>query len=90
MDFILGLPPTKRGKVAIFVVVDRLSNMVHVEATRVTAEQTALTYEDRICRHNGIPQSVVSDRDPRFRKALWKALQEQLGTRPCMSIAAHP
>ncbi|GJY29670.1 putative reverse transcriptase domain-containing protein [Tanacetum coccineum] len=39
---------------------------------------------------NGVPVSIISDRDGRFTSHLWQALQEALGTRLDMSTAYHP
>ncbi|GMF15038.1 unnamed protein product [Phytophthora fragariaefolia] len=41
-------------------------------------------------RHHGLPESIVSDRDPRFTSAFWTRLFAPLGTRLLMSRAAHP
>ncbi|CAI5716266.1 unnamed protein product [Peronospora farinosa] len=40
--------------------------------------------------HHGLPESIVSDRDPRFTSAFWAELFQLLGTRLLMSRAAHP
>lgn len=43
-----------------------------------------------IVRLHGIPASIVSDRDPVFTSAFWKALFEASGTKLLMSSAFHP
>jgi hypothetical protein len=50
MDFIVQLPPTVNGKDAIFVVVDRLSKMIHAipNKTNDTAEDCAKLFVDKI------------------------------------------
>ena len=40
--------------------------------------------------HNGIPFSIISDRDPRFTSRFWGKLQEASGTRLNFSTAFHP
>jgi hypothetical protein len=43
-----------------------------------------------VWRIHGLPQEIVSDRDPRFVSDFWKALHKRLGTRFNMSTANHP
>ncbi len=92
MDFITGLPITKRGNNSIFVVVDRMSKMVHLIPTTndVTASGGAQLYQDRIFSLHGIPDDIVSDRDTKFTSAFWRQLQKLLGTNLNMSTAFHP
>ena len=68
MDFIDGLPRTRKGNEGIWVIVDRLTKSAHflpVKATR-TADSLALIYMKEIVRLHGVPSSIVSDRDPIF------------------------
>ena len=41
-------------------------------------------------RLHGVPESIVSDRDPRFTLQFWQSLQAALGTQLRMSSAYHP
>ena len=92
MDLITGLPRTKDGFDAIFVVVDRLSKMLHCIPTRtkVTAPELAKLFFDNIFRHHGLPSVIVSDRDPRFTGNFWRSLFASVGTRLAMSTSRHP
>ena len=45
---------------------------------------------NEIERLQGVPESIVSDRDPRFVSKFWGALQAALGTRLHFSSAFHP
>ena len=56
MDFITGFPKTKRGKNAIFVVIDRLSKVSHFLPIResITASQLADLYISRIVSLHGL------------------------------------
>lgn len=65
MDFVDGLPRSRRGNESIWVVVDRLKKSAHfipVKSTR-TAATLATLYIKEIVRLHGIPLSIVSDRD---------------------------
>jgi hypothetical protein len=70
MDFVLGLPRTKRGCDSIFVVLDRFSKMAHFIPCHKTddASQTQLLicslkklFACMACQH-----TIVSDRDTKF------------------------
>ena len=47
-------------------------------------------YIREIVRLHGVPVSIVSDRDPRFKAHFWKSFQKAMGTRLTMSTTFHP
>ncbi|KAJ8764949.1 hypothetical protein K2173_010414 [Erythroxylum novogranatense] len=92
MDFLMGLPKISRKHDAIWVIVDRLTKSAHFLAIKQTdsLHMLAKKYIDEIVRLHGIPDSIVSDRDPRFTSRFWGSLQEALGTKLHFSTAFHP
>jgi hypothetical protein len=92
LDLITQLPKSSAGNDAIVVFVDKLTKMVHYVATttNVTAPQLSQLFMREVCRLHGVPESILSDRDPRFTAHFWRALWAQLGTKLAMSTAYHP
>ena len=92
MDFVFGLPADANNNTGVVVFVDRLSKMVHLAPCRreVTGKQTAVLFLEHVFKAHGLPDTLVSDRDPRFTSAFWQHLFAQLGTKLAMSTADHP
>ena len=67
LDFVEALPRV-RGKSVILTVVDRFSKYCHFIplAHPYSAESVAQAFFTDIVRLHGVPQSMVSDRDPVF------------------------
>ncbi|CAM8925392.1 unnamed protein product [Rhodiola kirilowii] len=91
MDFIEGLPQSF-GKHCILVIVDRLSKNAHFLAIShpYTAIEVAQIYMDNVFKLHGMPQSVISDRDPTFMSQVWKELFKVHGVDVKFSTAYHP
>lgn len=91
MDLITGLPQTTRGYDCIFVVVDYLSKRSHFIPTKtnITGKGLAHLFIENIFKLHGLPQVIVSDRDPRFVGEFWSNLHKTLGIKLAMSSANH-
>lgn len=91
LDFISGLPTSHRYN-CIMVVVDKFSKYAHFIALAhpFSALSVAKVYLSEIYKLHGLPQSIVSDRDPIFTSKLWQELFRLAGTQLCMSSAYHP
>jgi len=92
MDFITKLPKTRSGRDMIWVIVDRLTKSAHFLAIRETDKFDTLArlYIKEVISKHGVPISIISDRDARFKSNFWEAFQRAMGTRLDMSTAFHP
>jgi hypothetical protein len=92
MDLITTLPETLTGYTAIFVIVDYFTKMAHLIPTKneVTAAQLATLFQKEIYQLHGLPQTIISDRDPRFMSDLWQTLFKSLKINLNISTSHHP
>ena len=92
MDFMAGLPLTRRKHDSVWVVVDRLTKSAHflLARTDYLFDKLAELYIKEIVQLHGIPISIISDRDPRFTSRFWGKLQKALATQLNFSTAFHP
>ena len=92
MDLITNLPPS-RGHDAILTIVDhgctRAALFLPCKTT-ISGEGVATLYHDHVYRWFGLPNKVISDRDPRFTSHFARALCRRLGIEQNVSTAFHP
>ena len=91
LDFIEGLPKSGTFNV-ILVVIDKFSKYGHFLplAHPYTALQVAQVYFSNVYKLHGLPQAIISDRDPVFTSTLWKELFSLSDTKLLMSSSYHP
>ena len=79
LDFITDLPVSK-GFDVILTIVDRYTNMAHfLPCTKeISSEETAETVMREVCRHHGLPDSIISGCGPQLISKFWKDLFKML------------
>ena len=92
MDFVVDLPVTANGYDSILVMVDRLTKMVHLAPCHKTddAFTVAWLFYKHVASLHGFPESLVTDRDPKFMSNFWASLMERLRMTHLASTAFHP
>ncbi|MBW0485480.1 hypothetical protein O181_025195 [Austropuccinia psidii MF-1] len=93
MDWVTPLPPggDKRYN-SCLVIVDRYSKTpiflpCHKDDTTM---DTALLIWNGVISHTGLFKNIISDRDPKFKSAIWTNLHMLLGTKLSFSTGYHP
>ena len=91
LDFMGPLPKSNNFDY-LLVVIDQLTSQVHLVPTTmtVTARGIAWLILKEVMRLNGIPESIVSDRDTKFTSIFWKELHRLMGSKLLMSTVFHP
>jgi transposase InsO family protein len=92
IDFVGPLPRTSDYYDFILVIIDKFTKMAHFvpTTTNVTAAKTAKLLIQNAFKLHGLPQSILSDRDPRFTAKVWQEIFKAWGTELKMSSSYHP
>ena len=92
MDFITGLPKSKKQNDSIFIVIDKLSKAAHFILIKSTYKTMNIAdiFLKEIFRLHGIPKAIILDRDVKFTGNFWRSLFSRLETQLNFSTAYHP
>jgi ribosomal protein L21E len=91
LDFVEGLPKSGAYN-CILVVIDKFTKYGHFIPLShpYTALTVAQKFVDTIYRLHGLPNMIISDRDPIFTSKIWQELFRLTDTKMNMSSAHHP
>ena len=96
MNFVTGLPilTNRKGDSydSIFVIVDRLTKMVHYKPVKITINALSLAEViiNVVVRHHGLPNSIVTDQRFFITLKFWSSLCYFLDIKRRLSTAFHP
>jgi hypothetical protein len=90
MDF-FDPPSRSHGFDAILLVIDRLRKYLTLIPCnkKDTAVTIAHRFVENVVRHQGLPSSIVVDRDSKWTSRFWTTLAEHLGIRMELTTARH-
>jgi hypothetical protein len=91
-DFITDLP-NNEGFDSIMVVVDQnaMKGIIFIPTNKtVSMAEAACLYYEKVYTWFGLPDKIISDRDPHFASNLFQELGNLLGVKLAMSTTYHP
>ena len=92
INFITKLPPSQ-GYDSILTVTDHDCTKVAIFILcneEINAEQTVALYLKQVVTNFGLPNKIISDRDPRFASKFTRELCKLMGIEQNISMAYHP
>ena len=91
MDFV-GLFSKSKGYDYLWIIIDRMTSMVHLIpiSTTIKATELAWLYILQIVKLHSLHDSIVSDRDSKFTSKFWCEVHRLMGSKLKMSTAFHP
>jgi len=92
-DFISGLPNTKKGHDRVMVMVDHglMKGVILIPCSKeLTALEAAKLHFDHMFKRFGIPEIIISDRDPLFVSKTYRGLMKLCGISQRISTTYHP
>jgi hypothetical protein len=92
MDYMVSLPPSRGFDAIMVVVVNRFSKMAHFIPTKegATTQEMGRLFFMHVFKHHGLPNDIVSDRDPKFKSKFWRALWKRMGSELKMNTSFRP
>ncbi|KAL2138959.1 hypothetical protein VTI28DRAFT_5999 [Corynascus sepedonium] len=93
IDFIVGLPTSTDALDTCLVMVDKLSKelqLVPGKSTWISKDWASQLINRPMTANWGLSKVILSDRDPKFIGALWRAPWKELGTALLYTTAYHP
>ena len=92
MDFVVGLPRTRRKHDSIWIMVDRLTKSTHFIPVKSTYrdEDYARLYIEEIVSLHGISLSIIYDRRAQFTLHFLRSIKKSLGKQVKHSTTFHP
>ena len=92
LDFITKLPKSQKYDLILTITDHDCSKAsLFIPCTEeITAEGVAELFVQRVFQYYGLPQKIISDRDPRFTSKFTRKLCHLLGIKQNVSTAYHP
>lgn len=92
IDFVFGLPRSKKGNDVVWVIIDRLTKSALFLTMKKSdyVDKLAKMYVNEMVRLHRVPVPIVSNKNPRFTSRLWLSIQLAMGTKLNLSTAFHP
>ena len=92
LNFITKLPKSQKYE-SVLTITDHDCSKVSLFipcTEEITAERVAELFVQRVFQYYGLPQKIISDRDPQFTSKFARKLCHLLGIKQNVSTAYHP